>query len=104
MPLGKEAGLGPGHIVSDGDPATPTAAPLHFRPMPIVAKRSPISATAELLFKIVAVQHIAFYKSRLLNCEYGSKGLSASSRKTVHIWRSFNLSKWDPSITLYFRN
>jgi len=56
MPLGKEAGLGPGHIVSDGDPATPTAAPLHFRPMPIVAKWLPISATAEhLLYKSSAV-------------------------------------------------
>jgi len=48
MPLGKEVGLGPGHIVLDGDPA-PTAAPSHFRPMPIVTKRSPISATAKLL-------------------------------------------------------
>ena len=37
-----------GHVVLDGDPA-PTAAPPHFRPMPIVSKRSPISATAELL-------------------------------------------------------
>ena len=44
-----EVGLSPGHIVLDGDPA-PTAAPPHFWPMPIVAKRSPISATAELLF------------------------------------------------------
>jgi len=53
MPLCKEVGLGPGHIVLDGDPVwsqLPTAAPPHFRPMPIVAKRSPISATAELLF------------------------------------------------------
>ena len=51
MPLGKEVGLGPGHIVLDGDPVgTPTAVPPHFRPMPIVAKRSPILATAELLF------------------------------------------------------
>jgi len=54
MPLGKEVGLGPGHIVLDGDPvhgdSAPTAAPPHFRPTPIVAKRSPISATAELLF------------------------------------------------------
>jgi len=33
-----------------GDPA-PTAAPPHFRPMPTVAKRSPISATAELLLR-----------------------------------------------------
>ena len=49
MPLGKVIGLGPGHMVLDGDPA-PTAAPPHFRPMPIVAKQSPISANAELLF------------------------------------------------------
>jgi len=52
MPLGKEVGLGPGHIVLDGDPVRtqhPTAAPPHFQPMLIVAKRSPISASAELL-------------------------------------------------------
>jgi len=52
MPLGMEVGLGPGDNVVDGDPASPTergtAAPT-FRPMSIVAKRSPISATAELL-------------------------------------------------------
>jgi len=30
----------------------PTAAPPHFRPMPIVAKQLPISATAELLSQI----------------------------------------------------
>jgi len=48
MPLG----LGPGHNVLDEDPVGTqphTAATPHFRPMPIVAKRSPISATAELL-------------------------------------------------------
>jgi len=55
MPLGTEAGLGPGHTVLDGDPAprTPPKAaqqPLTFRPMSVVVKRSPISATAELLF------------------------------------------------------
>jgi len=51
MPLGKVA-IVPGHIVLDGDPVgtqPPTAAPLHFRPMPFVAKRSPIWETAELL-------------------------------------------------------
>jgi len=51
--LDVEVGLGPGHIVLDGDSAPqrkgaqqPSAT---FRPMSIVAKRSPISATAELL-------------------------------------------------------
>jgi len=59
MPLGKEVGLGPDHFVLDGDPVgthPPEQQPLPtFRPMSIVAKRSPISATAELLSKIFAV-------------------------------------------------
>ena len=49
---GREVGLGPGHIVLDGDPASPkkgNSTPPTFRPMSIVAKRSPISATAEHL-------------------------------------------------------
>jgi len=51
MPLGTQVGLGPDDIVLDGGPdlrhkrgTTP-----NFRPIGIVAKRSPISATAELL-------------------------------------------------------
>ena len=56
MPLGKEAGLGTGHIVLDGDSVgtqRPPEQPLPtFRLMSIVAKRSPISATAELLFRV----------------------------------------------------
>jgi len=55
MPLGKEIGLGPGHVVLDGDPVGTQRSPQQplptFRPMTIVAKRSPISATAELLFR-----------------------------------------------------
>jgi len=57
MSLGKEVGLG--HIVLDGDPAgtqPPTVAPPHFRLMPIVAKPSPISATAELLLYLLRIQ------------------------------------------------
>ena len=51
MPLGTDVGLGPGDIVLDVDPAPPTegTAALHFRSMYIAAKRSSISATAELL-------------------------------------------------------
>jgi len=54
MQLGTEVGLGPGHIVLDGDSATPAqkgGTPLNFRPMSIAVKRSPISATAEHLLK-----------------------------------------------------
>jgi len=53
IPLGTEVGLGQGDIVLDGDPAPlpwkGAEQPPTFRPMSIVAKRSPISATAELL-------------------------------------------------------
>ena len=53
MPLDTEVGLGPGDIVLDGDPAPPRKEAHQprrtFRLMSIVAKRSPISATAELL-------------------------------------------------------
>ena len=51
MPLGTKVGLGPGHIVLDGDPAPPHPPKGDFRPMSIVAKRSPISASAEHLLR-----------------------------------------------------
>ena len=64
MPRGREVdrdprltqcgmGRGPVHTVLDGDPAPPvrgTADPGSFRPMCIVTKRSPISATVEHMF------------------------------------------------------
>jgi len=78
MPLGKEVGLGPGHIVLDGDPVgtqLPTAAPPHFRPMSTVAKRSPISATAELSFLQftweLPLQHICILQQQLLSFSRG---------------------------------
>jgi len=53
IPLGTEVGLGPGYIAIDGAqlpfPGKKGYAP-SFRPTSIVAKRSPISATAELLY------------------------------------------------------
>ena len=61
MPLGMEVRLGQGHSLLRGVPAPPRKGhsrfpkrgaqqPPTFRPMSIVAKRSPISATVELLF------------------------------------------------------
>ena len=52
MPHGVQVDLGLGDIVLDRDPAPPKrgTVPTSFRPMSIVAKRSPISATAQLLF------------------------------------------------------
>ena len=50
MPLDTEVALGPGDVVLDGDSAPPkTDTAPTFRPMSIVAKRSPIFATAEHL-------------------------------------------------------
>jgi len=55
MKLGMAVGLGPGHIVLDGDPAPKQGAQTpNFRPMSIVANRPPISATAEHLLLDVA--------------------------------------------------
>jgi len=63
MPLCTEVGLGPGDIVLDGIrlhlllPRKKEAQqPPTFLPMSIVAKRSPISANAELLFFCLAVR------------------------------------------------
>jgi len=52
VPLRTEVGLGQGDTVLGGDPAPPKTgtAPPTFWPMFIVAKWSPISATAEHLF------------------------------------------------------
>ena len=48
MPLGTKVGLGPGHIVLYGAQLPPhKGGSPNFRSMSIVAKRSPISATAE---------------------------------------------------------
>jgi len=54
-PLGTEVDLSPGHIVLNGDPAPPLQKG-HSSPRPLFGAcllwpRSPISATAELLFK-----------------------------------------------------
>jgi len=56
MPLGMEVSLGPGDFVLDGDwglnsPPKRATSP-NVRPMSIVAKRSPTSATDELWFYI----------------------------------------------------
>ena len=55
VPLGMEVGLGPaGGIVLDGDPAPLKAQqPPTLRPMSVAAKRSPISATVELLLPTI---------------------------------------------------
>jgi len=77
MKLGMEVGLGLGHIVLDGNPAPPTERgtelPPNFRPMCIVVKRSPISATGELFFPKVTITCIQFHSSNHLSKVYGSK-------------------------------
>jgi len=54
MPLSTKVGLGPGHTMLHGTQFLPPkrVTAINFRPMSIVAKRSPISATAEHLFYV----------------------------------------------------
>jgi len=86
MPLFKKVDLGPGHIVLDGD-AAPTAAPPHFRPTPVVAKWSPISATAELLLFYSHTHTQPFYGSffmatRVSRCQKETSGLYGARKIT----------------------
>ena len=65
-PLGTEVDLGPGHIVIDEIPAlreTGTAAPHLFGPCLLWA-RSPISATAELLFVVLNTKSVTSQHSK----------------------------------------
>jgi len=57
-PLGTEADLGPGHIVLDGVPALRERGPAvpHLFGSCLLWPRSPISATAELLYNITQVR------------------------------------------------
>jgi len=60
MPLGTEVDLSPGHIVLDMDPAPPAKGaqqPPFFCPC-LLRPRSPISATAELLFFFYKISSI----------------------------------------------
>jgi len=57
MKLGTQVGLGPGHIVLDGHPAPPRKAAQQNEQTPhfsvhFALARSPISATAELLYSL----------------------------------------------------
>jgi len=53
--IGMEVSLSPGDFVLDGDQLpSQRGMPPNFRPKSIVAKRSPISATAELLLDIIS--------------------------------------------------
>jgi len=68
MPLGTEVGLDPSHVMLDGDQLPPKMGaqqPVTFRSMSIVAKRSPISAAAELLY-CEAVNHMQRSSTALL--------------------------------------
>jgi len=62
MPLGVEVGFGPGHIGDMGTQLTSPkgAQPPNFRLMSIVAKRSPISATAQHLSEFMSLSDIPY--------------------------------------------
>jgi len=57
IPLCMEVTLSPGHIVFNGNPVPPKRVTVpNFRPMSVVAKRLPISATAEHFFAYAKVE------------------------------------------------
>ena len=70
MKLGMDVGLGLGHIVLNGDrlPSPKGAQPANFRPMPVVAKRSSIPATAEHLLHTGVAQRSAVVFSAASVC------------------------------------
>jgi len=86
MPLGREVGLGPSDIVLDGNPAhLPKRghSPQIFGPC-LLWPRSPISATAELLFPIIAdetsvisTKHSSpwLYVTSILACKLASRNI-----------------------------
>jgi len=69
MPLGMEVGLGPSHIVLDGDPDIPPQRDIvpNFWSTSTEAKRSPISPTAEHLYKFA----VEFASKTIFKLEYG---------------------------------
>jgi len=70
MPLGTEVGFDPDDIVLDGDSAPPTergTAALTFRPMSVLAKRSPISATVELLFPNIQTHKLLCLTTKVID-------------------------------------
>jgi len=87
MSLGTEVGLGPGHIVLDGDLAAPSPKeakqPPTFRSKSIVAKRSPISASAELLYilGLLCCTYVVLY----LICNRRAIGLNVFMMMTMMI-------------------
>ena len=95
MPFGMEVGLGLGVFVLDGDPAPfrkRWARAPNFRPMSIVAKRSPISATAEHLFWVwlsVTVPSIAWGAAVPLFGGDGSRSntMSPELRPSSVLWK-----------------
>jgi len=88
MPLGTKVGLGPGHIVLHGDPAPPKGAQLPtFRPMSMVAKRSPISTTAEHLFQFRLSPNIIYGAVLPLPFISPYASLPACSKQFVNVQR-----------------
>ena len=77
MPLGKEVDLGPGDIVLDGDPVETqtTQQPLPLSAHAYMAKRSPISATAELLFCLSDCLSVTLLNVRVCALDFAMKAL-----------------------------
>jgi len=115
MPLGTQVGLGPGHIVLDGDRAPPPqkwAQRPNFWFMSIVARRSPISATAEYLFNCPASHSrclgISFTANFVCHCDMFPSAISeairaANCRRTHGSWLGLRFCS-HPAVSLHLSN
>ena len=108
MPLGMEVGLCAGDTVLDGDPAHAqgkghSSSPSTFQPISIAAKRSPISATAELLMKWTCIDipyicivyqycTVYYHNVKLAVCLYLISSYSQSNQNRIVLL--FRLNAW----------
>jgi len=104
MPLGKEVGLGPGHIVLDGDPVWTQQPHPSFRPMSIVAKL--LSSCLHIFFInaigsywkfysicVVATTNVTNAKIYILTSACCCRWLRSKGESTAH-WHRSQTSPW----------
>jgi len=99
MPLGTELGLGRGDTVLDGDPAPHHGAqqpPPTLRPMSIVTKRSPISATAELLLPYLSLRSPRPVAGRH---SYGAEAIDGNAEDGVDGTQAGRVVEREPEVT-----
>jgi len=92
MPLGTEVGLSPGHIVyGDPGPSKVTYTAPNFRPISIVAKRWPISATAEHLLSVLWSIYPSVFAGRVHGRRSTPDFTDRELTRVVYVYRTLRL-------------